>query len=262
MKTENQAVFVTGASQGTGLCIARRFAREGWNVIIGSRDGAAAKRAADSVAEKYGVTALGYETVIGDEENVRSIFSDLDKRGIFVRTVVFNAANFGMGQESLTVDVENFMGVFATNVGWNFMIARQAALRMKESGGGALVFICSNTAYRAVHDRCAYSASKSAIMGMSRSLAYDWGKYGIRSNCLLPGMIKTERWQENRNGIQDSILNCTPIGDIAEFEDIANGAWYFGSDQSANTTGSELIIDGGNSIQLIPDYDRWANRNA
>jgi len=262
MDNRQKAVLVTGASQGTGLTVADRFAREGWNVVILSRSAESAEAAAASLAAKYPtITARGYESIIGDEDNVKAIFADLDKQGIFVQTVVFNAANFGMGQESLTVDVKDFMGVFETNVGWNFMVARQAALRMKEQGIGSLVFITSNTAYRSVRDRCAYSASKSAIMGMSRSLAYDWGRYGIRSNCVVPGMIKTERWQENRNGIQDSILNCTPIGDIAEFEDIANAAWYFGSEQSRNTTGAELIVDGGNSIQLIPDYDRWQNRN-
>jgi len=123
---------------------------------------------------------------------------------------------------------------------------------MKEKGGGSIVFISSNTAYRAIPDRVAYTTSKSGILGLSRALALEWGKYGIRVNCVLPGMIKTERWYSNFNDCRNAPSNFTPLGDIAEFEDIANAVWYFGGDQSRNTTGAELVVDGGNMIQLYP----------
>jgi NAD(P)-dependent dehydrogenase (short-subunit alcohol dehydrogenase family) len=148
------------------------------------------------------------------------------------------------------------MGVFNTNIGWNFMMAREAARQMMEKKNGAIVFITSNSALRVTENRCAYCASKSAILAMSKSLAVDLGKYGIRSNCVLPGMIKTERWQSNLNNCKYSLPNYTPLGDIAEFEDIANAAWYFGSSESRNTTGAELIVDGGMLAQLTPNIDR------
>lgn len=91
---------------------------------------------------------------------------------------------------------------------------------------------------------------------MSKSFAVDWGQYGIRSNCVLPGMIKTERWQQNLNNIKYCLPNYTPIEDIAEFEDVANAVWYFGSDESRNTTGAELAVDGGMLAQLTPDIER------
>ena len=69
-------------------------------------------------------------------------------------------------------------------------------------------------------------------------------------------MIKTTRWENNFNNCKNALSNYTPIGDIAEFEDIANAAWYFGSDESRNTTGAELTADGGNMIQLYPQIDR------
>lgn len=85
-----------------------------------------------------------------------------------------------------------------------------------------------------------------------RAMALDWGKYGIRVNAVLPGMIKTERWINNYNNCRNALSNYTPIGDIAEFEDIASAVWYLGSSQSRNTTGAELVVDGGNMIQLYP----------
>ena len=131
------------------------------------------------------------------------------------------------------------------------MIIRQAAIRMKENGGGAIVFISSNTAYRAIPNRIAYSSSKGGINAMSRALAVDLGAYGIRSNVVLPGTIKTERWVKMGNDrIVDGTL--TPLGDISDFEDIANAAWYLGSDESKNVTGTEITVDGGMTCQLYP----------
>ena len=91
---------------------------------------------------------------------------------------------------------------------------------------------------------------------MSKSFAVDWGRYGIRSNCVLPGMIKTKRWEENLNNIKYCLPNYTPIEDIASFEDVANAAWYLGSDQSRNTTGAEIVVDGGMLAQLTPNINR------
>ena len=170
---------------------------------------------------------------------------------------MLNAANLGIAQDTLSVDIEDFMQVIHTNIGWNFMLARQAALQMKEKGGGSIVFINSNTAYRAIPSRAAYSCSKGGVLSLSRALAIDLGKYNIRSNCVLPGMIKTERWKTNYNDCKHALSNYTPLRDIAEFEDIANAAWYFGSSESRNTTGAELVVDGGNMAQLTPElYER------
>jgi len=74
--------------------------------------------------------------------------------------------------------------------------------------------------------------------GKAATLAVDLGQYGIRNNCVLPGMIKTDRWY-NSPAQQNSLTARTPLGDIAEFEDIAEAAWYLGSDASRNTTGAE-----------------------
>lgn len=122
---------------------------------------------------------------------------------------------------------------------------------MKEHHKGAIVFISSNTAYRAIPNRVAYSTSKGGINAMSRALAVDLGQYGIRSNVVLPGTIKTDRWV----GMGDKRIvdgTLTPIGDISDFEDIANAAWYLGSDEAKNVTGTEITVDGGMTCQLYP----------
>jgi len=251
-----KSVFITGGASGTGYAIACRFAKEGYTVFIGSRDGGKACTAARAISEIYGVFVQGYETKVFDEDNVKSIFTDIRSRGYLLDTLVLNAANLGIGQESLDVDMDDFMSVYQTNVGWNFMLAREAARQMREKGSGSIVFVASNSALRVTENRCAYCSSKSAILAMSKSFAVDWGKYGIRSNCVLPGMIKTERWENNVNNAKCCLANYTPIQDIAEFEDIANAVWYLGSGESRNTTGAELVVDGGMLAQLTPNINR------
>ena len=253
-----RSVFVTGAHDGTGFAIAERFAKEGYDVFVGSREAEKAEAAAKKLMDMYGVFSKGYayQTVTLKEDEVKAIFDDIRSMGYLLDTLVLNAANLGIGQVSLDVDIQDFMGVYTTNIGWNFLMSREAAKQMKEKKKGAIVFIGSNSSVRVTENRCAYCSSKSAINAMSKSFAVDWGKYGIRSNCVLPGMIKTERWINNVNNTKYCLPNYTPLHDIAEFEDVANAAWYLGSDQSRNTTGAEIIVDGGMLSQLTPNINR------
>lgn len=252
-----KAMFVTGGTVGSGLACAQKFAKEGYDVFITSRSGERARHAAESVTKQYGVFTKGYGLDIRDEQAVKDIFSDIDSLGRIVETVVLNSADMGFGTDPakgmdlFTVPIEEFQRVFETNLVWNFMIIRQAALRMREQHKGAIVFIGSNTSYRAIPNRSAYCASKGGINALSKALAIDLGPHGIRSNVVLPGTIKTERWvQMGSKQIVNGML--TPIGDISDFEDIANAAWYLGSDESKNVTGTEVIVDGGMSCQLYP----------
>ena len=254
----SKSVFITGAQSGTGYGIAEFFARQGWDIFITSRNGEDAEKSAKVLSNTYGVFSKGYECNIRNEQQVINIFKDIDSTGRFVETLILNAANMGFspedpaaGQNFWTVSVEDFQKVFETNLVWNFTIIRQAAIRMREKGKGSVVFISSNTAYRAIPNRAAYSASKGGINAFAKALAVDLGQYGIRCNVVLPGTIKTARWVEMGN---KQIVNgtLTPIGDISDFEDVANACWFFGTDMSKNITGTELIVDGGMSCQLYP----------
>ena len=264
----NKAVFITGAQMGTGYAIAERFAKEGYDVFITSRRGADAEKSAKILAETYDVFAKGYECNIRNEQQIIDIFNDIDKTGRFVETLVLNAANLGFnpknpaaGQDFWTVPIDDFLVVFETNLVWNFMIARQAAMRMREKGKGSVVFISSNTAYRAIPNRAAYTASKGGINALTKALAVDLGSFGIRCNVVLPGTIKTARWTEMGS---KQIVNgeLTPIGDISDFEDIANACYFLGTDMSKNITGTELVVDGGMSCQLYPQILNDLKRDA
>ena len=254
-----KTVFITGATVNTGYGVAQKFASEGWNVIITSRGQAGLDDAVAKLRAEFPNTSIeGYalELVLADntvnETRIHEIFEELDAKGVFVDCLVLNAANLGIRQQIFQNPLSDFINVLNTNVTANYCLIETAARRMVEQKKeGSVVFVNSTTAYRSVPDRIAYSTSKSAQLGMMRALALDLGKYGIRVNAVLPGMIKTDRWQNNYNDCRNALSNYTPLGDIAEFADIADAVWYFAA-HARNTTGAELVVDGGNMIQLYP----------
>lgn len=252
-----KAVFVTGGSTGAGLAVASRFAREGYDVFVTSRKASLAEAAAKCIAEEFGVFARGFGLDIGDEQRVKDIFAEIDGMDRLVETVVLNAADAGTGEdpakgpEFFEQPVEDFRQVLETNLVWNFTIIRQAALRMRQQRKGAVVFISSNAAYRAIPNQAAFCASKGGMLSLSKALAVDLGPYGIRSNVVLPGTIKSKHWI-NMGSKQVVTGEMTPLGDISEFDDVANAVWFLGSDESRNVTGAEIVVDGGMSSQLFP----------
>lgn len=253
-----KTVLVTGACINTGVAVVEKFASEGYDVVFTGRNSETVHKCEKTYKEKFpDVNIIGYhldslsdDTTV-DEKAVSHMFSDLDKRGIFIETLVLNAADQGLGIELFKNPLTDFMRVINTNLVWNYCLCEHAARRMKENGGGNIVFINSNTAYRAIPNRIAYSASKSGVLGMMRALALDLGKYNIRVNAVLPGMIKTDRWDKNPDFYKNVPSRYTPLGEVAVGEDIADAVWYFAA-HAKNTTGAELTVDGGNTIQLYP----------
>ena len=253
-----KTALITGATVNTGLGVAKKFAAEGWNVVITSRRADALPEAISAIrAVNPAVRVLGYELelVLPDnrvnEARIAEVLANLDEKGLFVECLVLNAANLGIRQRIFENPLSDFINVLQTNVTANYCLVEHAARRMTERREGSIVFVNSNTAYRAIPDRIAYSTSKSAQLGMMRALALDLGKYNVRVNAVLPGMIKTDRWESNYNDCRNALSNFTPLGDIAEFADVADAVWYFAA-HARNTTGAELAVDGGNMIQLYP----------
>ena len=253
-----KTAIVTGACTNTGVDIVNKFLEEGYKVFFTGRDALRVAEAEKNYKERYtNADITGYaidsNTPSGevDEESVNEFFSFIDKSGAKIDTVVLNAAHQGLNMKIFENPLIDFIKVINTNVIWNYCICEHAAKRMKENGSGNIVFINSNTAYRAIPNRIAYSTSKGAQLGMMRAMALDLGKYNIRVNAILPGMIKTDRWVKNPDFYKDVPSKYTPIGDVANGNDIADAVWYFVA-HARNTTGAELVVDGGNTIQLYP----------
>lgn len=253
-----RTALVTGACINTGVAIVEKLASEGWNVVFTGRNAEKVLASEKGYREKFpNATIIGYtidslldERTV-DEAAAGAMFGEFDRQGIFIDTLVLNAADQGLNMAIFENPLTDFMRVLNTNVTWNYCLSELAAKRMKEKGGGNIIFINSNTAYRAIPNRIAYTTSKGAQLGMVRALALDLGKYNIRVNAVLPGMIKTERWEQNPDFYKNVPSRFTPLGDVAVGADVADAVWYFAT-AARNTTGAELVVDGGNTIQLYP----------
>ena len=254
----SKTVLITGACINTGVDIVNKFAANGYKVIFTGRNPDKVKESLKTYKTKFvGVDIYGYaiDSLIDErtvnEKALDDMFRDIDDKGLFVDAVVLNAADQGLNMKIFENPLTDFMSVINTNVVWNYAIVERAALRMKEKGGGSVTFINSNTAYRVIPDRIAYETSKGAQLSMMRGLAFDLGKYNIRVNAVLPGMIKTDRWVKNPDFYKTVPSRFTPLREVATGKDVADAVWYFAT-MANNTTGAELVVDGGNTIQLYP----------
>ena len=246
----DKAIFVTGGTIGSGLAVAERFAKEGYNVVITSRNGERAENAAKSIAAKYKVRAYGYALDIRDEQRVKDIFCDIDNNKLFVETVCLNSADMGFGSDPakgmpmFECSIEEFQRVFETNLVWNFMIIRQAAIRMREHHRGAIVFISSNTAYRAIPNRVAYSTSKGGINAFTKARGKELAPSNISVNAISCGVIDTAMNscfdEEERQCLADEI----PAGRFGKADEVASLSFSL-ANESSYLTSQVITLDGG-----------------
>lgn len=243
-----KSILVTGATTNSGLAIAEKFLSNGWAVFITSRDGEKANKKALELQEKYNVPCFGYSF---DPRNAKveteGLFNRIAEEGYTLDCVVCNAANLGLNQDALTVDLQDWEDVILTNIMGYFVPARYAAKKMVEAGKshtGTVVFIGSINYRDAIPGRSAYVATKGAIRSLTKALALDFAPYGIRVNCVMPGPIWTTRYDEDpAKGARKAA--AVPLKRVTTTAEIANVVWFFATEQSGNTTGAGLIIDGG-----------------
>ena len=248
----SKVIFITGATKNTGLAIAEKFAIHGFDVALTSRRLDDAQKTATFLSEKYGVKVIGYALDLQSGESIKTVFNSV--RRDFGRLDVFvgNSANLGVDVDILNATEEDFDGVMDVNLKGNFFCAQQSAFIMKENGGGSIVMIGSVHYSQAIWGRVIYTASKGGLVSLVKSLAVELGEFGIRANTLVAGAIHTERWDEQAPELTAKRRAQYPVGRESFGDEIANGVFYLGTDLSATVTGTELTIDSGISICLLP----------
>ena len=229
-----KVAFVTGAARNTGLAIARRFAREGFDVCVSSRREEDARRAAEGIMAEYpGATAVGYALKTSDTEDIGRVFEGVRARFGRLDCFVSNAASLGIGQNILNTTPEGFDEVMQANVRGYFFCSQAAAKLMIEGGeGGNIVLISSVHHKGSMPSRIVYCTSKGAIDSMARGLAYELARYHIRVNSVSPGAIWSERWETKTPEEMDRMRKPLPIGRESTPDEIANAVWFLASDQS------------------------------
>ncbi len=245
-------VFITAATSNTGKAIAEKFASEGYSVAVSSRSESDSKAMAQYLSEKYSVKSKGYVLELTNVKNIKQVFCEIKKDFGRLDTFVANAANLGVDMDFLSVTEQEYSQVIDCNLKGTFFCAQQAGLIMKEQKKGSIVFISSVHSHECIFGRSLYTASKGGVNALMRAVAIELGQYNVRSNCIIAGAIKTNRW----DGFTDEEIAKRranwPIGLESTGEDIANGVFYLGTDLSKTVTGTELTIDSGILVSLLP----------
>ena len=253
-----RVVFVTGAVRNTGLAIARRFAREGYDVVISSRDEASARSTADALKTEFPNSEfLGVAMDPAMVEDIRQAFRQIDSRFGRLDAFVSNAAHLAVDYNTFNMTEDMWDAVMDANTKGTFFCCQESVQLMKKAGGGSIVAISSVHANQSIVGRVAYSASKAAINAMMRCMAVELGYLNIRANALIAGAIWTERWARQTEEQTAQRRKKYPAGRESSPEEIANAVYFLCSDQAATITGTELTVDSGISVCLLPYNKEW-----
>lgn len=247
-----KTVFITGATRNTGLAIAKRFAREGYDVAISSRDIESAQATAEALEKEFPITARGYVMHYDQLNSIRETFRQIGKDFGRLDAFVANSANLGIGFGLMNTDEQTFDEIADVNIKGNFFCCQCAAELMKKSGGGSIVTIGSVQGTGAVPGRTVYAMSKAALSMLVKSMAYELGQYGIRANNLVAGAIHSQRWDGISQEELASRRSRYPAGRESTEDEIANAVYFLSSEQAGSITGTDLTVDSGITACLLP----------
>jgi NAD(P)-dependent dehydrogenase (short-subunit alcohol dehydrogenase family) len=246
MRLQNKVAIITGGGSGIGKAMALAFVHEGAQVTIAGRD----NKKLTHAAEEIGANCLAVTADVSNAADVHKLVRATLEKFKSIDILVNNAALLLPGTaESLSE--QDFDQTFNVNVRGLWLLSREVLPQMRAAGGGSIINIGSVLSLLGARNRVAYSASKGAVMAMTKAMALDHAAENIRVNCICPGIVETElvaKFNTDEN-VRRQRVAMHPLGRFGRPEDVASAAIYLASDESAWTTGSTLTVDGGYTAQ-------------
>jgi NAD(P)-dependent dehydrogenase (short-subunit alcohol dehydrogenase family) len=248
-RLDGKTAIITGASRGIGRAIAELYARAGARVVVSSRKLDACQNVVDQI-RKDGGEATAVNCNISDKSQIEHLVERTEAAYGPADILVGNAAvNPYYGPMSRLPD-DAFVKVLDVNIRSNLWLVNRVAPGMAARGGGAIVIISSIAGLTGSRMLGAYAISKAADLQLSRNLALEWGKQGIRVNCIAPGLVKTDfakaLW-DNPETLARALAS-SPLNMIGEPQDITGAALLLASPAGRFITGTTIVVDGGATI--------------
>lgn len=249
MKLEQRVAVITGAGSGIGRAMALLFAREGARILAADVNGDAAEETAAQIVAAGGACVA--QTVdVTQSEQVRAMIETAQARYGRI-DILCNNAGIGSTTDVVACEPDEWDRVMTVNVKSVYLGCKYAIPLMLEQGGGVILNTASVAGMVGVVKRASYSASKGAVIALTRQVAIEYVEQGIRVNCLCPGTVDSP-WvgrllsqAADPAAARGALVARQPIGRLGTPEEIAAAALYLVSDDAAFITGTGLVIDGG-----------------
>jgi len=243
-RLKDKVCIITGTNSGIGRAAAYLFCAEGAKVVMAGRREERGREIEADLRSK-GYEADFVRTDISKEEDINALVDFTVQKYGRIDVLVNNAAKGGhLHYMAHELTDETMYAFIETNLLGAVRLVRRVAPYMLERKKGSIVNVASVAAELGVHEDCMYGATKGAIRQYTKAVAVDYAKLGVRVNCVLPGLTKTEMSGE----VSDDIMPNVPIGRMAQPEEIANGILFLASDEASFCVGMSMIIDGGETI--------------
>jgi len=255
MRLEGKVAVITGAGSGMGRVAAQMFGAEGAKVVVAEFAADAGEETVRQVIDAGGDASF-VKTDVSREDDARAMVDHAVEQFGRIDVLYNNAGIMPEADHSVTdTDVAVWDQVMAVNLRGVFLGCKYAIPRMVEQGSGSVINISSFVAILGCSvPQDAYTASKGAVLSLTRSLAVQFGPKGVRSNAICPGPIETPLlmdWLLRDEAAKQLRLARNPTGRFGKPEEIVNAAIYLASDESRWTNGAHFVIDGGISVNYF-----------
>lgn len=245
-----KVAIVTGGGTGIGHATALQFARLGASVVIASRGAEELEAAAARIREASGQPCLAVPTDVKDEAACVALVERTMAEFGRIDVLVNNAGGTRMGPLE-AIPTRGWDAIFDLNAKSTYILTREAGKHMMAQGSGAIVNISSGAGVNGVKGGAHYSAAKAAVQMFTRVTAAEWGRYGIRANCVAAGAIASERVSEAWKvaGLDEAEMGrAMPLGRLGQPDDMAHAIVFLASDAASYISGETISVNGGPNI--------------
>lgn len=251
MKFQNKVVLVTGSSRGIGASLARGFAREGATVVVNYLQNQTAAENVVSACIELGGDSWAIQADVTQEQSVKDMVDEILLETGKIDVVVNNAFKpytFNPDQRKLAWQLswEDYQEQIDGALRSTHYVCQAVIPAMKKQVQGSVINMVSNLVERPIVPYPDYTTAKSALVGYSKNLAAELGSFGIRVNCVAPGLVyPTDASRETKEEVKEIIISQTPLRRLASPSDIEGPVLFLASDWSKFMTGQTLYVDGG-----------------